>query len=118
MRGKSITRIRRTAVVLLLLTALAILAGCMKKEEIDYRNDAAKDAWTERYGEEPTRVSSMECDNDMSESHRIMASMILMGNGMSDDLDSYKHIYLYMVTMPDGEERAMVLADGKYVYPS
>jgi len=53
----------------------------------------------------------------MSESHQIMAQMILMSNGMSSDLDSYKDVELWDVTKADGTQVTAVRADGKTILP-
>lgn len=107
--------------VILLFLVIVLLSGCEwewargDKWQKDM-TEGVKTGWQLNYGEEPDDVTFMEYKQNMSESHRMMATMILNNAGMNSDLDSYKEVFLCIVKIGDKEE-AMVIADGKSIYP-
>jgi hypothetical protein len=93
---------------------IVLLAGC----GID---TAKRDAWVARqyedkYGGSAEVERRIEYNKKMSESHRMMAAMILKNAGMDPDLDSYKEVYLYVVKS-GGEEHAVVFVNGELIIP-
>lgn len=107
-----------TAVISLLLV-IVLLSGCEWARGDKWLQDmteGVKTGWQLNYGEEPDDVEFKEYKQNMSESHRMMAAMILNNAGMDSDLDSYEEVFLCIVKIGDKEE-AMVIADGKSIYP-
>lgn len=107
---------RKTSAVLSIMLMLLLLTSCFSNVH-DPGSDAVAKGWEEKFGTGPELINAVEYNDKMSESHRIMAAMILSRNGMDSDLDSYKHVCLYMVTTVEGEEKAVVVADDTYIYP-
>ncbi|PKN82037.1 MAG: hypothetical protein CVU47_04560 [Chloroflexi bacterium HGW-Chloroflexi-9] len=111
---------------LLLMLALG-LVGCESEEQgATERAQEARDtvgsqfktAWQEETGEAVSTPPTILERSEMSESHQIMASMILLGRGMETDLSTYAVVYLVEFKDADGVERAAVYADGKVVLPA
>lgn len=121
-----LSRFRLVLVLLIASLAVVSVAGCQqakddweRSEDADreqYRTDVFK-AWSDATGESATEVKDIPRDQ-LSESHSIMASMILMGNGMESDLSTYKTVYLVEFKDASGTQRAAVVADGKVVLPA
>lgn len=115
----SFNKKNKFTVMVLLIIAITILAGCeytRGDEWVANMEKEVKTGWEREYGDEPDSMKFLEYNKSMSESHRMMAAMILNNKGMNSDLDSYKEVYLCIVKIGDKEE-AMVIVDGKPIYP-
>lgn len=116
---------KRVVVGLLLVLALA-LVGCETERDVSVRAEEAREfvgskvkvAWKEATGEEVSGMPTLVARDGMSESHSVMASMILSGRDMNTDLSSYHEVYLVEFKDADGAEKAAVYADGKIVLPA
>jgi len=111
------------AVVVLMVLVLGV-GACTERDISNRREETQdaiggqlKDSWKAETGEAISGNPRSIPENEMSESHSIMASMILSGRGMSTDLGTYGEVYLVEFKDPDGVERAAVYADGKIVLP-
>lgn len=113
-------------IVLLLVVVLAVM-GCSETREINEKaaDDAEvaeirlKEAWQQETGEAISGNTTLVAPQGMSESHQVMASMILMGQGMDADLSTYPNgVYLVEFKDAAGVERAAVFVDGKIVLPA
>jgi len=118
-----LSRIKLALVLLLASVAILSVAGCQhiweKSEDADresYRTDVYT-AWRNATGESASEIKDIPRDQ-LSESHSVMASMILMGNGMESDLSTYRTLYLVEFRDAGGTTRAAVVADGKVILPA
>ncbi len=101
-----------------LLFALIVLSGCgtspAHKAGWEARGDVGE-IWG--VGEQGVKSDLKQVDDGMSESHRMMAIMILSGAGEDTDLDSYERVFLADVATNDGANTATVVVveekDGK-----
>lgn len=116
---------KRWIAVAVLLALVFGVVGCNERDESVRKEEAQdaiggqlKDAWKTETGEAIGGNPHSIPENEMSESHSVMASMILSGRGMSTDLGSYGEVYLVEFTDPAGVERAAVYVDGKVVLPA
>lgn len=119
MSMRSFNKMKTLIVMVLLIFVIAILTGCEYTRGDEWVVNMEKElkiGWEREYGEEPDSMKFLEYNKSMSESHRMMAAMILNNKGMDSDLDSYKEVYLCIVKIGDKEE-AMVIVDGKPIYP-
>ena len=97
------------AILAALLIVSIALVGCTSSDH--------KAGWSAReevggiwgVGEQGVKSDLKEVDEGMSESHRMMAIMILSGAGEDSDLDSYERVYLVDVTTDDGANTATVV---------
>ncbi len=112
---------RVVAALLLLILFMSAVSGCGEKGRALEAGQNACYAWEEKTGEKISRgkEESYEYTNGggLSVSHKMMASMILSGNGMESDLDKYDSVVLVKLKTDTGEERVMVVADGENVFP-
>jgi hypothetical protein len=115
MIGKGGYRMKKySAIFLVFLVVVLSFTGCDDNGKIA---DAASAAWSEKTGDEVESASAQKYGSSMSESHQMMAIMILKANEMESDLDQYKEVYLVKIQVKNGEERIMIVADGKNVFP-
>lgn len=97
------------SVILSLAIASLMLVGCTSSDH--------KAGWNAReevgaiwgVGEQGVDSDLKRVDDSMSESHRMMAIMILTGAGENSDLDSYEDVYLVDVKTNDGSNTATVV---------
>lgn len=95
--------------ILALAIASLVLAGCTSADH--------KAGWNAReevgaiwgVGEQGVDSDLKRVDEDTSESHRMMAIMILSGAGESSDLESYEDVFLVDVKTNDGSNTATVV---------
>lgn len=107
----------KTVVSFLMIAFIIItMVGCVSTKAT--MENQACEGWTEKTGEKVDDVTSFLYSKGMSESHRMMAAMILSANGMETDLEKYDDVYLVKMETNTGEERVMVVADGKNVFPA
>ena len=120
------SRVRLAIVLLLASVAVLSIVGCQQaKDDWERSEDADREgyrtevhtAWKNATGESATEVKDIPRDQ-LSESHSVMASMILMGNGMESDLSTYRTLYLVEFKDAGGTARAAVVADGKVILPA
>lgn len=123
-----------TALMVLLIAM--VLLGCsfstpeeQEKSEGDVRagwSEAKEDAkvasdvseeWKAATGEDISTDTMNYATGDLSESHAVMAAMILQRNGMDSNLDSYESVGVMEFVDAGGVERAAVVIDGKVVLP-
>lgn len=98
------------------VAAVAIAAGCQgggisHERPEEQADEDARAAMAESRGGAPEdyQTNVVLVDDNMSESHRMMAIMILKGEDMNDDLDSYERVYLVDVKSPDSSQVDKVL---------
>ena len=109
-------KLKRVVIILICILTLTISIGCTPaNDEYTLKNDA-REGWEQETNETITSANINKCGNDMSDSHTMMAAMILKQNGM--DYDNYESVFLVKLKNEDGEERVMVVADCINVYPS
>jgi hypothetical protein len=97
------------SVILALAIASLVLVGCTSADH--------KAGWNAReevgaiwgVGEQGVDSDLKRVDEDMSESHRMMAIMILSNAGENSDLDSYEDVFLVDVKTNDGSNTATVV---------
>jgi hypothetical protein len=97
------------SVILALAIASLVLVGCTSADH--------KAGWNAReevgaiwgVGEQGVDSDLKRVDEDMSESHRMMAIMILSNAGENSDLDSYEDVFLVDVKTTDGSNTATVV---------
>lgn len=97
------------SVILALAIASLVLVGCTSADH--------KAGWNAREevgaiwggGEQGVDSDLKRVDEDMSESHRMMAIMILSNAGENSDLDSYEDVFLVDVKTNDGSNTATVV---------
>lgn len=97
------------SVILALAIASFVLVGCTSADH--------KAGWNAReevgaiwgVGEQGVDSDLKRVDEDMSESHRMMAIMILSNAGENSDLDSYEDVFLVDVKTNDGSNTATVV---------
>lgn len=97
------------SVILAFAIASLVLVGCTSSDH--------KAGWKAReevgaiwgVGEQGVGSDLKRVDDGMSESHRMMAIMILSGAGENSDLDSYEDVYLVDVKTKDGSNAATVV---------
>jgi len=107
MGGGSVMVVR--SVILALAIASLVLVGCTSADH--------KSGWNAReevgaiwgVGEQDVDSDFKRVDEDMSESHRMMAIMILSNAGENSDLDSYEDVFLVDVKTNDGSNTATVV---------
>lgn len=87
------------------------------KEEARVAGEVSEE-WNAATGEEIDTDTMHYTTGELSESHAIMAAMILQGQGMDPNLDSYGEVGIMEFTDADGVERAAVVIDGKVVLPN
>jgi hypothetical protein len=113
-------------IVLVLLFVLSVM-GCSMAQYSEERDEQArdiigsqlKDAWQAETGEAVSTDPRLVNRDGMSESHSVMASMILMGQGMDPDLSTYSSdVYLVEFKDAAGVERAAVYVNNKIVLPA
>ncbi len=112
-------------VVVVLVIALGIV-GCEEERHRaelstsmnDMIGTQLKTSWQAATGETLSSTATTIERSRLSESHAIMASMILMGRGMESDLSTYKDLYLVEFTDAGGVERAAVYANGEVILPA
>ncbi len=105
--GGSVMVVR--SVILALAIASLVLLGCTSADH--------KAGWNAReevgaiwgVGEQGVDSDLKRVDEDMSESHRMMAIMILSNAGENSDLDSYEDVFLVDVKTNDGSNTATVV---------
>ena len=105
--GGSVMVVR--SVILALAIASLVLVGCTSADH--------KAGWNAReevgaiwgVGEQGVDSDLKRVDEDMSESHRMMAIMILSNAGENSDLDSYEDVFLVDVKTNDGSNTATVV---------
>jgi outer membrane lipoprotein-sorting protein len=102
------------ALLLVVLVVMLSFTGCNDNGKVA---DEAAAGWAEKTGDEVESASAEKYGNSMSENHQLMAIMILKGNDMESDLDQYDEVYLVKIQIKNGDERVMIVADGKNVYP-
>ena len=100
---------------MVILLIVSLFAGCGNDKDVA---EQAKNEWIEKTGDEVKDVKAEKYGSGMNESHRMMAAMILSGNGMETDLDTYDSVYLVTMVLSDGQEYAMVVADGVNIFPA
>ncbi|MDP2327295.1 MAG: hypothetical protein Q8M79_04330 [Dehalococcoidia bacterium] len=113
------------SVAVLLMLALSV-AGCENERDISNRAEQARDSigsdlkteWEAKTGEAVSSIPNVIERDSLSESHQIMASMILLGQGMDPDLSTYGEVYLVEFKDADGVQRAAVYTNGKIVLPA
>ncbi len=97
------------SVIFALAIASLLLVGCTSSDH--------KAGWKAReevgaiwgVGEQGVDSDLKRVDEGMSESHRMMAIMILSGAGENSDLESYEDVYLVDVKTNDGSNTATVV---------
>lgn len=96
-------------IIAVVFIVMAMLGGC---ESSDFRAEhaAARD-FAEILGVDEQKIESKaHAVNDrMSESHRMMAFMILSGAGMDTDFESYDEVFLVDVATSDGSNTGKVV---------
>jgi hypothetical protein len=95
--------------MLVLVIASLILVGCTSsdhKAEWKARGEVGN-IWG--VGEQGVKSDLKRVDSGMSESHRMMAIMILSEAGENTDLESYEDVYLVDVATDDGSNTATVV---------
>lgn len=97
------------SVVVALGIACLLLVGCTTSKA-EARWNASLEV-SSIWGVETNDVTTdlKEVDDGMSESHRMMAIMILSGAGENSDLDSYSEVYLADVKTNNGSNTATVV---------
>ena len=101
--------------MIIILSVILVLSACTQT-----KNKIEADAlygWGEKTGQHVTSNGIEKYGPRMSESRIMIASMILSSNGLSTELDSYDDLYVVKILLPNGNVRAMVVADGKNVFP-
>jgi hypothetical protein len=101
--------------ILVCLVLVSLVSGCGNDKDIA---EQAKNGWIEKTGDDVRDVKAEKYGGGMNESHRMMAAMILSGNGMETDLDKYDSVYLVTIILQSGQEYAMVVADGVNIFPA
>ncbi len=107
---------------LLLALALSLMvlsaAGCISESSVRERD--AKDDYFKATGESQSEVitteQSFKVDDSMSESHRMLALMILNGAGMSTEPSDYDAVYLVKMKWADSDKEVdmvVIEKDGK-----
>lgn len=99
----------RMPLVFALLIASMVLVGCTSSDHKagwDAREEVGR-IWG--VGEQGVDSDLKRVDEGMSESHRMMAIMILSGEGENTDLESYENVYLVDVATNDGANTATVV---------
>lgn len=107
---------------LLLALALALIvlsaAGCISESSV--REQDAKEDYFAATGESESQAitteRSFKVDDSMSESHRMLALMILNGAGMSTDEKDYDAVYLVKMKWADSDrevDMVVIERDGK-----
>ncbi len=101
----------KKAIYLLLVILLIpmMIVGCYSK--MDYQ-DEAMDSVTGYLGVDEsalTMSTKSVSQTDMSDSHSIMAAMILKNAGQDSDLESYEKVYLTDVTLNSTGKSAKVV---------
>lgn len=117
-------------ILLILISALlvsgALSTGCSEEQATERKLSESRDALAPQVAEEWEKATGEKVDSNrmvlatgkLSESHSVMASMILMGNSMSSDLSSYKQeISILEFRDATGVERAAVVVGSKVVLP-
>lgn len=96
-------------VVSALLVASLVLVGCTSPDHQAGWNAREEVGAIWGVGEQGVDSEQKRVDEGMSESHRMMAIMILSGAGESTDLDSYEDVFLVDVATNDGSNTATVV---------
>gem|GEM_PF-4500543 len=111
---------RSRAILLLLVVVLTvpILGGCGASNDDYVVRNQARDDVESKTGKKVDGISLDKCGDGMSESHRMLASMILSGNSMDPDLGKYEDLYLAKITLDSGEEMSVLVHDGRTIFPA
>ncbi|NLY82280.1 MAG: hypothetical protein GX078_05845 [Clostridiales bacterium] len=105
---------KKVFTVLLVFLLLFTVSGCGGEKAIV---EDATTAYTDEYGGEITDSRVDKYSGSMSENHTMMIRMILNGKDMDYELDNYNDVYLIFLTDENGEEHAVVSADGGILIP-
>lgn len=109
-----------------LLAAGILSAGCSEVQYTEEKLSQSRDIlapqvateWENATGERVDPERMQLATGKLSESHAVMASMILMGNGMNSDLSSYKEeVSIMEFRDAQGIERAAVVVGNEIVLP-
>lgn len=109
-----------------LLVVGLVSAGCSVEKGNEEKNSQSRDLVAPQVAAEWEKATGEKLDSErmtlatgkLSESHAVMASMILMGNGMESDLSKYKEeISIVDFTDASGTKRAAVIVGNKVVLP-
>ena len=120
MKGNKFINLRKVLVAFVIGSIFVFQVGCSLPFVSNIKNEIktkVEEAWEQKYTKAPKSVEIIKYSDSMSESHQMMAAMILRNHEMSSDLSSYKIVYLIMVTGADGDEKAIVYADGEFIFP-
>jgi hypothetical protein len=114
--------IARFALMVLVLAS----TGCSIEQYTEEKQAQSQDIiapkvaaeWEKATGEKVDSQKMHLTTGKLSESHSVMASMILMGNGMESDLSQYKEeVSIVDFVDASGTERAAVIVGSKVVLP-
>lgn len=120
---------KRLALSIACLTSLLLVIasmGCSTEQYTEEKRSQSQDILAPKVAAEWEKATGDKVDTQrmhlttgkLSESHSIMASMILMGNGMESDLSKYKEeISIVDFVDASGTERAAVVVGNKVVLP-
>ncbi len=112
---------RKTFIIILMaiITMSLVLVGCTSSDH-KASNEAANEVgaiWGVDYGEQNLDHDVKDgVGGSWTESHRMMAVMILSGAGMNTDFEAYDEVFLIEVATKDGSNTARVVVvekDGK-----
>lgn len=111
---------KKLVVWLVVMLLTGFLVGCSYTSERQKDDEAGISMeWEEQFNETPSSVEQISRKaSSLSESHKIMASMILKSNQKNDDLSSYDSFRMYKVITNDNQERMVVVVDGETVFPN
>ena len=108
-------RTTRSAATFLMLLALLlptlVLVGCDDSNDPYVIRTESREWYESKTGEKVKSQQTLKVDDGMSESHRMMANMIMIRNGLDPDTTTGE-IYLTKITTEGGQEAAMVSVNG------
>ena len=117
MKKNKFISIGKLLVVLFIGSMFIFQTGCSLSDIKSEIKSKVEEAWEQKYTKAPESIEIMKYTDSMSESHQMMAAMILRNHEMSSDLSSYKLLYLIIVTGVDGDEKAIVYVEGEFIFP-
>jgi hypothetical protein len=99
----------RSVILALVVVSLALVGGCTSSDHKAGWNARGEVGAIWGVGEQGVDSELKRVDKGMSESHRMMAVMILNGAGENTDLESYEDVYLVDVSTNNGSNTATVV---------
>ena len=106
---RGLTMWRKSVMLMLVVVSVLLMVGCTSSDHKAGWNARGEVGKIWGVGEQGVKSDLKRVDKGMSESHRMMAIMILSEAGENTDLESYEDVYLVDVATNDGSNTATVV---------